>query len=126
MKNERAFGLLFAAVFVVVALWPLASAQAPRVWALIAAAALVAVSLAVPAWLAPAARLWLRLGALMHAIVSPVILALIFYAVVLPTGLVVRALGKDLLRLRFNREARSYWIRRDPPGPGPQSFRDQF
>lgn len=126
MKNERAFGLMLAAVLVVAALWPLASAQAPRIWGLVAAAALLAVSLAAPAWLAPATKLWLRFGELLHRITSPAILALMFYGVVLPTGLVLRALGKDPLRLRFDREAASYWIRRDPPGPAPDSFRDQF
>lgn len=126
MKSERAFGLVFSAVFLIVALWPLMGAGGPRPWALLVAAALFVVSFAAPAWLAPASRLWLRFGELLHRIVSPAILALMFYGVVLPTGLVLRALGKDPLRLRFDRGAASYWIRRDPPGPGPESFRDQF
>jgi hypothetical protein len=51
---------------------------------------------------------------------------LLFFGAVLPTGLVMRALGKDLLRLRLKPETDSYWIVRQPPGPAPESMVDQF
>ena len=65
-----------------------------------------------PAALAPLNRVWTRFGLLLHRIVSPVVLGVMFFVVVTPMGLVMRALGKDPLRLRFDREARSYWIDR--------------
>jgi hypothetical protein len=49
-----------------------------------------------------------------------------FFVVITPMGLVMRALGKDPLRLRFDRDARSYWIDRQPPGPVPDSLDNQF
>jgi hypothetical protein len=126
LPSNRAFGLVFFAFFLIVAAWPLFTGRPPRIWALAASGAFLLLSLLVPAWLAPANRLWMRFGALLHGIVSPVVLAVMFYGVVLPTGLVMRALGKDALRLRFDRTARSYWIKREPAGPRPDSFRDQF
>jgi hypothetical protein len=59
-------------------------------------------------------------------VVNPIVMGLVFYGAVLPTGLVMRALGHDLLRLRRDAKADSYWIRRQPPGPAPQSMVDQF
>ena len=44
-----------------------------------------------------------------------------FFGTVLPIGLVMRALGKDLLRLKREPDADSYWIVRAPPGPAPET-----
>ena len=74
----------------------------------------------------PLKRAWLALGMLLHRVVNPIVMALLFYGTVLPTGLVMRALGKDLLRLRRQPEADSYWIVRQPPGPAPETMKDQF
>jgi hypothetical protein len=63
---------------------------------------------------------------LLHSIVSPVALAILFYGVVMPTGLLMRLLGKDPLRLRLDSRAASYWIERTPPGPDAESLKNQF
>jgi hypothetical protein len=46
-------------------------------------------------------------------------MALVFFGTVLPTGFIMRALGKDPLRLRRQLDANSYWIERHPSGPAP-------
>jgi hypothetical protein len=76
--------------------------------------------------LAPLNRLWFRFGMILHAIVSPLVLGLIFYLVVTPTALLLRAIGKDPLRLRPDRAAASYWIAKAPPGPPPDTMKQQF
>lgn len=124
--SERGFGLLFAAVFAAVGLYPAFAGGAPRIWALAAAGAVLAAALARPEWLAPANRIWHRIGAAMHRVASPVVMAAIFFVVVTPTGLAMRALGKDPLRLRRDPDAESYWIHRDPPGPERESMKNQF
>jgi hypothetical protein len=98
-------------------LWPWSGALA----ALFFASALVR-----PALLNPLNRAWLKFGLLLHKIVNPLVMALIFYGTVWPTGLVMRMLGKDLLRLKRQPEATSYWIIRQPPGPAPETMKDQF
>lgn len=124
--SERSFGIVFAVVFVLVGGWPMLAGELPRWWALAIAGAFLFASLALPRILRPLNSVWLRFGLLLHRITSPIILAMLFYLTVLPTGLVMRALGKDLLRLRFDRNAHSYWIERSPPGPEPESLRNQF
>jgi hypothetical protein len=63
---------------------------------------------------------------LLHRIVNPVVMALMFYGTVLPTGIVMRLMGKDLLRLKWRPDAETYWIVRSPPGPAAETMRDQF
>jgi hypothetical protein len=79
-----------------------------------------------PALLAPLNRLWTKFGLLLHKITSPVIMGFLFFVVIAPFGLVMRCLGKDLLHLRFDPAAASYWIERVPPGPPPETIKNQF
>ena len=79
-----------------------------------------------PAALKPLNRLWLKFGLLLHKVVNPIMMAFVFFGTVLPTGLIMRVLGKDPLRLKRQPEADSYWIDRQPPGPAPESMKDQF
>jgi hypothetical protein len=65
-------------------------------------------------------------GEVLHRVVSPLVLGVIFFAVFTPFGLVMRWSGRDSMKRRCEPQARSYWIRRDPPGPPPESLRDQF
>jgi hypothetical protein len=124
--SERGFGVVFAVVFAIIGFWPLLSGAGFRTWSLVIAAGFLAAAFVAPRLLAPLNRLWFRFGMLLGHIVSPVVMAIIFYLTVLPTGLAMRLLGKDLLRLRFDPEAESYWIHRDPPGPAPDSLKQQF
>ena len=125
-SSDRGFGLVFAAAFAIVGLWPLIGGAGPRWWALGVAAALAITAAAAPRVLAPANRLWHRFGLLINRVVSPLAVALVFYLAVTPIGLFMRALGKDPLRLKRDRHAASYWIVRDPPGPAPDGMPRQF
>lgn len=78
-----------------------------------------------PSLLHPLNRLWMKLGLLLHRIVNPLVMGLLFYGTIWPTGLVMRLRGKDLLRLKREPDAESYWIARTP-GPAPETMRDQF
>jgi len=124
--SERGFGFVFSAVFAVVGLWPLTGGGAVRMWALGLAGGFLLAALAAPRLLRPANRLWFRFGQLLHGIVTPVVLGIIFFVTVVPTGWLMRLFGKDPLNLRFEPEAPSYWIRRDPPGPEPDTMKNQF
>ncbi len=123
--SERGFGFVFAAVFAVISLWPLTGGGGARIWALAIAALFLAAALAKPTILRPLNRVWFRFGLLLGRIVSPIVMAVVFCVAITPTALIVRAFGKDLLRLKFDPDAESYWIRRaddDPMG----SMKDQF
>jgi hypothetical protein len=124
--SDRNFGLTFAVVLGVVGLFPLVHGLAPRLWALIPAGLFLVAAFAFPSALTPLKMAWMRLGLLLHKVMTPLIMGLIFYGAVTPTGLIMRAMGKDPLRLKRDPDAASYWIVRDPPGPPPGSIRNQF
>ena len=125
-SSNRSFGLVFAAVFAAIGLLPLVHGGALRLWALAVSAAFLLVALVVPSVLRPLNRLWLKFGLLLHKIVSPIVLGIMFFLVITPIGMYLRARGKDPLRLKPNRQSKSYWIDRVPPGPAPESIKDQF
>ncbi|MBF0267884.1 MAG: hypothetical protein HQL44_04785 [Alphaproteobacteria bacterium] len=124
--SDRGFGLVFTVFFAIVGLWPLIGAAQPRLWALGLAALFLAVSLIRPSLLKPLNRVWFLFGLLLHKIVSPLIMGLLFFVTVTPTGIIMRALGKDPLRLKRDPNAASYWIMRDPPGPDAGGMTRQF
>jgi Saxitoxin biosynthesis operon protein SxtJ len=125
-SSNRAFGLVFSAIFLLIALGPLLVGRSVHTWSLVAAGMFGVVALIMPAVLAPLNRLWTRFGLLLHKIVSPLVLGIMFFLVITPMGLVMRVLGKDPLRLRRDPGAPTYWIERTPPGPPPETFVDQF
>ncbi len=125
-SSDRAFGLVFTAVFAIVGLWPLAGGGPLRIWALGVAAAFLAAAAIRPKILAPLNRIWTGIGLFLHRIANFVVLTLMFYLVITPTGLMLRLFGKDPLRLRLEPGARSYWIERRPPGPAPETIKQQF
>jgi hypothetical protein len=124
--SDRSFGITFAVVLCVVALWPVWSGGTIRLWPLVAAVAFAAVAFAAPSQLAPLNRCWFLLGQALHRVVNPLLMALIYFGSVVPTGLILKMRGKDPLRLRRDRDAVSYWVPRDPPGPAPDSMPRQF
>lgn len=126
MGSDRSFGIVFCVVFAVIGLYPLLGGGDVRLWSLGLAAAFLLAALVRPGLLAPLNRWWLKFGLLLGRIVSPLAMGLVFFLVMTPTGLIMRMLGKDLLRLRLEPAAESYWIERSPPGPAPETMTHQF
>jgi Saxitoxin biosynthesis operon protein SxtJ len=125
-SSDRGFAIVFAVFFVLVGFSPLRTHHQMRWWAFPVAGLFLFVGILKPVWLHPLNKYWTKLGLLMGRIVSPVITAVLFYAVVTPTALLFRILGKDPLRLSRDPAARSYWIERHPPGPAPETMTNQF
>ena len=123
MGSERNFGFVFAAVSAIIALAPLFRGHPPRVSFLILAVAFAAVAIFAPGLLRWPNRLWFRFGMLLGAIVAPIVMTLVYVLTFLPMGLGLRLMGKDLLSLRTDPQASSYWINRSDP---PKSMKLQY
>jgi hypothetical protein len=125
-SSNRSFGLVFAAFFTLLAAlgWWHHTGRWP-IWLGLAVLALV-LALAASRLLTPFNRIWTKFGLLLHRIVSPIFLTLLFYGIVAPIGFLMRLSGKDPLRLKYEPAADSYWIVRTPPGPASDSFKNQF
>ena len=119
MPSDRKFGWTFAVLFVLVG-----ALSHPWLIALGALFALVTVTRA--ELLAPLKRAWMKLGELLNRVVSPLVMAVIFFVVFMPVALFMRAIGRDALCRRYEPELPTYWKRREPPGPAEDSFRNLF
>ena len=125
-SSDRGFGLVIAGVFLVISASPLFHGEMPRWWASALAAVFALVAVVKPALLAGLNRIWIKFGALLSNVVSPIVLAVVFYCVLTPVGALMRLTGNDPLRLRRDTGVKSYWIPREPPGPPPDSMANQF
>jgi hypothetical protein len=123
---NRSFGVVFVVVFSLIAAYSAWRGGASWPWWAVTAGVFAIVTLFMPRVLGPLNRLWTRFALALSKVVTPLVMAVLFFSTVLPTGLVMRLLRKDLLRLKWDREARSYWIDRHPPGPPPESLKNQF
>ena len=122
--SDRSFGLVFTAVFLIVALFPLWRRGAPRWWSIGVAATFLALALAWPKGLAPLNRLWLRIGLLMHRVMNPIIMGAVFYLVVTPFGVLMRRVrGEPAVRRQPDKTVSTYWIERsEASSPMDQQF----
>jgi|SRR5688572_7059710 hypothetical protein len=120
--SDRAFGLVFMGVFTIVALLPMWRGAPPRWWALAVAAAFGGLALIWPRALAPANRIWLRIGLLMHRVVNPIVMGAVFYLVVTPFGFVMRRVrgGMSVTRGPDPRAA-TYWLPRTDASSSPMN-----
>jgi hypothetical protein len=130
-SSDRAFGLLFAAVFVLGGIWLVRTAESAWVidagWSLICFAAVFFFTAFVrPNLLHSMNKAWMLVGNCLNRVVSPLVMGVVWLVVVTPTGLIRRIAGKDSMARTFDAETDSYWIRRDPPGPAPSTLKDQF
>ncbi|HUQ26034.1 MAG TPA: SxtJ family membrane protein [Burkholderiales bacterium] len=119
MPSDRKFGWTFAAIFLLIG-----AVKYP--WMIPLAGVIAIITLTRAEWLAPAKRAWMKLGELLNKVVSPVVMGLIFFVIFTPVGIVMRLAGRDALSMRLDKTLPTYWVRRDPPGPADDSFKEPY
>lgn len=124
--SPRVFGFVFAAVFVIVSLWPLWNGAPVRLWGVGLAFTFATAGVLKPSLLQPLNRLWFRFGMLLHKVVNPLVMGLLFFVTVTPIALIFRLIGKDPLNRTPDPSCESYWIERDPDELSPDSMKNQF
>ena len=83
-----------------------------RLWSLIISLIFLVLGILNSKLLTPLNKLWMRFGLLLGRIVSPIIMGIIYFFVVTPTGLIMKIFRKDLLSLKKNEE-KSYCIEKN-------------
>jgi len=112
--SNRSFGIVFFAVFLIIAIYPLINSGELRLWSLIISIIFLVLGLVNSKILNPLNKFWFKFGIFLGKIISPFVMGIIFFLVVTPIGLLMRLLNKDLLNLKFN-NSHSYWIEKTEP-----------
>jgi len=112
LPSNRNFGIVFFIVFFIVSLWPLTNGNSIRIWALVISVVFLILGILNSNFLNPLNKLWMHFGMFLGNIISPVIMAVIFFGVVFPTGLLLRLFGKDVMLLKMNNK-KTYWINKN-------------
>ena len=110
--SNRSFGIVFFVVFLLIGLYPLLKNNDIRIWSLIVSSVFLLLGLKNSKILTPLNMLWFKFGMMLGKYVSPIVMGLVFFLVVTPTGIIMRIFNKDLLKLK-KRNINSYWIKRD-------------
>ena len=114
ISSNRSFGIVFFAVFLIIATYPLIHSGDVRIWSAIISFIFLVLGLLNSKILTPLNKLWFKFGIFLGTIISPIIIGIIFFLVVTPIGLIMRLLGKDVLNLKYNKN-QSYWIEKNGP-----------
>ena len=114
ISSNKNFGIVFSIFFLLIAIYSLTNNNELRIWSLVIAIIFLALGLINSKVLTPLNKLWFKFGLLLGRIVSPIIMAVIFFLVVTPTAFIMRIIGKDLLNLKLNKN-KSYWIEKTGP-----------
>ena len=122
-SSPKSFGIVFSVVFLIVALYPLTNSEDIHLWAIIASAIFLFLAYVAPNTLSLPNKLWFKFGILLGSIIAPIVMAFVYFLTVLPTGLITRLLGKDLLKQKLDKNAKSYWVERSEPM---SSMKNQF
>lgn len=125
-SGEKSFGVIFACVFVLAGIVRLYHDKADAWWCFLGAVVFLFCAFFWHAPLKPFNHCWHTLGLALFSMTNPILMGIIFFAAVLPTGLLMRAFRKDPLRIKHDKVALSYWIQRNPPGPTGNEMKNQF
>ena len=113
VSSNRNFGLVFFVVFLIISLWPLLDGGQLKIWSLFFSLFFLVLGLMNSKLLTPLNLLWTKFGILLGNVFAPIVMSFIFFLVVTPIGLLMRMMGKDLLRTKYNKSGKSYWIKRE-------------
>jgi len=112
--SNRSFGIVFFVVFLLISLYPLLNDENIRYWSLLISLVFLILGLINSNILKPLNKIWFKFGIILGKIISPLVMGIIFFFVVTPTGLLMRIFKKDILNLKFNNN-KSYWIEKKEP-----------
>ena len=115
LPSNRNFGIVFFVVFLIISFYPLTYNGDIIKWSLVISIIFLILGLLNSKIITPLNWLWFKFGIFLGRTISPIIMALIFFIVVTPIGLMMKLLRKDLLNLKYNKKSKSYWIEKNGP-----------
>ncbi len=112
LPSNRNFGIVFSIVFLIIATWPILNQNEIRIWSIIISLIFLILGLINSKFLSPLNKAWFKFGLILGSVIAPVVMGVVYFLVVTPTGLIMKALGKDILGLKRNKNS-TYWLEKD-------------
>ena len=112
LPSNRNFGIVFSIVFLIIAIWPILNQNEIRIWSIIISLIFLILGLINSKFLSPLNKAWFKFGLVLGGVIAPIVMGIVFFLVVTPTGLIMKALGKDILGLKRNKN-NTYWLEKD-------------
>ena len=107
--SNKGFGIVFFVVFFLISIWPILNDDGIRIWSLTISLIFLILGIINSNLLTPLNLIWFRFGLSLGKIVSPIVMGLVYFFVVTPTGLIMRLFKKDLIMLKKNKR-KKYWL----------------
>ena len=121
--TEKSFGIVFSILFVLISLYPLTKNNPIYTWSLLLSALILTLAYMAPQALTVPNKLWYKFGLFLGSIIAPIVMALVYFTTVVPIGLIMRLIGKDLLKQKIDKNSQTYWLTKAPPT---STMQDQF
>ncbi len=109
-SSSKSFGYLFFGIFLALAVWVYVKNQNLNYWLIGTSTIFLVLTLIKSKILDVLNDLWIKFGELLGKIIAPIVMSIVFFLIVTPIGLVLKIVKKDLLKLKFNNNNKSYWI----------------
>ena len=127
VPSDRAFGLLMFVVGIIGSAWGFWESRLDLSMNMaFGAGVILLITLLFPKALHPLNRVWHQFGLLLGRIISPIVLAVLFYGVITPISVITRLFGRDPLRLKAKANVKTFWIARQTGESLSDSFKNQF
>lgn len=110
IPTNKSFGITFFLFFLIFSLYPLINNYKINVVFLVIATLFLILGLLNSNLLNPLNKAWMKFGYVLSKIANPIILFIIYFFIVTPTGLLLKMLKKDILELNIDKQKKSYWI----------------
>ena len=112
LPSNRNFGIVFSIVFLIIAIWPILNQNEIRIWSMMISFIFLILGLINSKFLSPLNKAWFKFGLILGSVIAPIVMGIVYFLVVTPTGLIMKALGKDILGLKKNKN-NTYWLEKD-------------
>ena len=121
--TNKSFGIVFFVVFLLIGFYPLLNDDSLRWWAIIVSVFFLLLGFLNSVLLTPLNSIWFKFGLFLGKFVSPIVMGLVYFAVVFPTFLFLKLLKKNYLNIKYEKNKHSYWIEVKNKN---NSMKDQF
>ena len=126
-REQRNFGLLIAVASVVIGCvrWAIHGGGPPLTFVYVAVGFLV-LGIALPRALQPVLYLWIKFALLLNWVMTRLLLTLVWYLAITPTGLFRRLFAEDPLHRKWPPDGESFWEEPDDQPDDLDSYFNQF